>query len=551
MRTRQVSCFIAVLALGGALARPSRAAFGDPLFANCNAQQQAYLRDVLELGKIAASSAAFAECIDQKLVRYAGCDGIDLNGAPARDPEPMFSASHAVRVQAVLAAVRSPNDVMSRCDGGCPPGATACSYSGSYGHAAEETYRWNPAPLAAELAELTSALPDCADEASRFVSSGSQVHSSSCLDPVEPFSTSASTIWHELMHTQGFLHPENNGSVDCGPRLPGADAFGYVPWIVGECMEKVLWMSSYRCSASACGSGGAGIWLTDGFDSASCECVEARCFDDFRDPADPTRLLHDRDADGSPDACDAFPDDADNDGLVGARDNCPMRTNLDQLDRDRDGLGDVCDNCALVSNVQQTDADSDRFGDACDNCPVHYNPDQLNQDRDAFGNTCDADVDGDGRDNGIDNCPYTANSDQKDADGDGIGDPCDSCDLVRDPSGRTCDPNWLEKEYQMIMDHRIEALAQMLSSLRIGGPWGSWERVVRIPGMRDYRVNHSLGFRDVGRYLADRRTRGVTAADVEAMLGMDSRIGTRRAGDYVDRLEERLGMSLLMPKFPK
>jgi hypothetical protein len=547
MRAARISCLIAILLGTSLAARPAHALFGDALFGSCDAGQQDYLRDVLELGRVAASSDAFAQCIDQRMMGYAPCDGTDVYGAPSRDPEPMFSASHAERVQAVLAAARSPNDVMSRCDDSCPPGATACAHPGSYGHQNAETYRWSTAMLGAEIAKLTSPLPDCADEASRFVGNGTQVHSSSCLDPVEPFSTSAETIWHEVMHTHGFLHPEFSGAVDCGTRPPGADAFGYVPWIVGECMEKVLWMSSYRCSSTACGNGGAGLWLTDGFDSQTCECVEPRCFDDFRDPADPTRLLHDRDADGSGDGCDAFPDDADNDGFVGTADNCPMRTNLDQLDRDRDGRGDVCDNCPLASNGPQTDADSDRVGDVCDNCPLNYNPDQLNHDRDAWGNTCDPDIDGDGLNNGADNCPYTWNKDQKDSDRDGIGDPCDLCDLVRDPTGKTCDPNWLEKEYQMIMDQRVGALAQMLLNLRIGGPWGPWNEVVPLPGARDYRVDHSVGFRDTGRYLVERKLGRASAADVEAILGTDPRIGPKRAAAYVDRLEERFGTSPLVP----
>jgi hypothetical protein len=67
--------------------------------------------------------------------------------------------------------------------------------------------------------------------------------------------------------------------------------------------------------------------------------------------------------------------DTDTDGTGDACDNCPVDANEDQADADGDGVGDVCDNCPATANADQTDSDSDGAGDACDPCP--NDPDDL------------------------------------------------------------------------------------------------------------------------------------------------------------------------------
>jgi len=66
---------------------------------------------------------------------------------------------------------------------------------------------------------------------------------------------------------------------------------------------------------------------------------------------------------------------------------------------------------AIIYDPNQ-DADDDVVPDAVDNCPGTFNPDQADADGDGVGNICD-------------NCPFAVNTDQADADGDGIGDRCD------------------------------------------------------------------------------------------------------------------------------
>jgi hypothetical protein len=110
--------------------------------------------------------------------------------------------------------------------------------------------------------------------------------------------------------------------------------------------------------------------------------------------------------------------DADDDGVCGAADNCPDDPNPDQLDGDMDavpgvGGGDACDACPIDPG---NDADGDGVCGDVDNCPGVANPDQADADADSVGDVCD-------------NCPDIANPDQADADADGIGDECDDSDM--------------------------------------------------------------------------------------------------------------------------
>lgn len=43
-------------------------------------------------------------------------------------------------------------------------------------------------------------------------------------------------------------------------------------------------------------------------------------------------------------------DDADDDGVGDAVDNCPYAANSDQVDTDADGMGDVCDETPVLSS---------------------------------------------------------------------------------------------------------------------------------------------------------------------------------------------------------
>lgn len=78
--------------------------------------------------------------------------------------------------------------------------------------------------------------------------------------------------------------------------------------------------------------------------------------------------------------------DADNDGIVNQNDNCPLVSNVSQLDTNTDGEGDACD----------ADDDGDGAADGSDNCPLVSNVSQTNTDGDGSGDACDSDDDNDG-----------------------------------------------------------------------------------------------------------------------------------------------------------
>ena len=152
---------------------------------------------------------------------------------------------------------------------------------------------------------------------------------------------------------------------------------------------------------------------------------------------------NDRDGDGTPNATDAFPDNAaewldtdhdglgnnadtddDGDGIPDTFDVFPLDVN-EQADLDHDGVGDRSDNCRSIANASQADLDHDGLGDPCD--PDRDGDGYLNV-SDAFPDNPSehADSDGDGIADGTDNCRTTPNASQADADHDGIGDACDT-----------------------------------------------------------------------------------------------------------------------------
>lgn len=192
------------------------------------------------------------------------------------------------------------------------------------------------------------------------------------------------------------------------------------------------------------------------------------------------------------------PTDADRDGLLDKRDNCPYIANPDQSDCDANGFGDLCDvdapcldkdgdgvlngtdNCPEIANPAQSDCDANGLGDACDpdalcldrdadgvqngvdNCPDFPNSGQGDCDGNGLGDACDidsvcsplTDKDNDGVMNGVDNCPHKWNPDQSDLDGDGLGDRCDddmdgdnvlniddNCQAVANSPQTDCDGN--------------------------------------------------------------------------------------------------------------
>jgi hypothetical protein len=158
----------------------------------------------------------------------------------------------------------------------------------------------------------------------------------------------------------------------------------------------------------------------------------------------------------------ALPDDADNDGISDAGDNCPADSNPGQANNDNDAQGDACD----------PDDDNDGFNDGSDAFPFN-SAEHADFDHDGTGDNADTDDDndtvldtaetgcpggGDPRDTDSDNDGtldgpdvYPCNSsEQSDTDNDSVGDNGDNCPAVantgqanndNDAQGDACDPD--------------------------------------------------------------------------------------------------------------
>lgn len=86
-------------------------------------------------------------------------------------------------------------------------------------------------------------------------------------------------------------------------------------------------------------------------------------------------------------------DDADDDTVPDAEDNCIAITNPDQADADDDDVGDACDGCdgcVVCATGPDHDEDGDKIPDGCDVCPALADPAQANADGDELGDACDA-----------------------------------------------------------------------------------------------------------------------------------------------------------------
>ena len=247
--------------------------------------------------------------------------------------------------------------------------------------------------------------------------------------------------------------------------------------------------------------------LNDGLDTDNDQLCDAGDPDDDNDnfsdvdeqtcqsnPLDNTSLPLDTDGDGlcdngvdSDDDNDTLSDgheiaigtdpldiDTDNDTIRDDADNCPLTSNINQINTDEtlaaqpgalivgDGLGDVCDDNddndlltdlqedtngnliydnGIEPNPHNPDTDSDGVLDGADNCILTNNGDQQNTDAelvangntlisaDGFGDACDADDDNDGLSDDIEIGQTQTNPFNPDHDGDGVRDDSDNCPL--------------------------------------------------------------------------------------------------------------------------
>jgi streptogramin lyase len=171
----------------------------------------------------------------------------------------------------------------------------------------------------------------------------------------------------------------------------------------------------------------------------SCGSEEGKFKGPFRINVSPDREIYVSDTDNNRVQVFAS-NDRDDDGVPDTDDNCPEKSNPDQVDSDDDGIGNVCDNCPNDPNkstpvvcgcgVADSDTDLDGTPDCHDLCPS----DPLKTAPGICGcGVADTDTDSDGVANCIDNCLSIPNPGQFDSDGDGLGNACDNCPEISNP----------------------------------------------------------------------------------------------------------------------
>ncbi len=204
--------------------------------ADCSASDQQLFRDAMGWGRAASMSTAFQECMASRMQNYYPCNG-----------DPHATATRAVQTQRVIEASRSDNDLRISCPSA---GGDAWAPIGTWGHSNEEQMSFKGLLDWARARVL--------------------------IDPVNAYAGLAGTVWHEAMHTHGYLHGSSGGGNPAGDRAEcgvpaNVNPWEVVPYAVGSCLSEVIRQSKTVCGANTCGA--TGKRLVTHHNGASCACV--------------------------------------------------------------------------------------------------------------------------------------------------------------------------------------------------------------------------------------------------------------------------------------
>jgi hypothetical protein len=222
---------------------------------DCTPELQRFNEEIMVYGRTTASTAAFEQCVDREVrARYRKCIGDPYYGSPV-----------ATQIARVIAASRSPAAIQITCSGGSGNASTGLGWYNNPG----EGFAWG----------------------GWFTSVHRQIGRPLCgpgKDPdidhcrfaamPWPYSQAAGIVWHEVMHTQGYTHGDNdqaNAKIACGYANDASWNFqqNTMPYVLGSCVYEVITRSAARCGDVQACPGSNQLRLLDSYDGDTCSCA--------------------------------------------------------------------------------------------------------------------------------------------------------------------------------------------------------------------------------------------------------------------------------------
>lgn len=211
---------------------------------SCSADAQDYIRRAMRLGRIAAMSTGFKQCLNNLAVGTPNAAAPYYSVCNPSDPDVKLGT--ATQVKNLLKWSRTAN-----------PLTIGCNTS-----------------LGDEVAEAPLGSFKTTRESLTFSGWINKVVGqlgSQPADPYWPLSQIAGTIWHEVMHNYGYQHPSKCSDATYGP------SYNYqantIPYIVDGCMSVAVSGAGNACQNVHCPPDSEAMLKNLADTSAGCECI--------------------------------------------------------------------------------------------------------------------------------------------------------------------------------------------------------------------------------------------------------------------------------------
>lgn len=225
---------------------------------NCNASMRSFNERAALYGRAVVGSPAFEQCVrDRVPSHYRSCRADPWESSPA-----LMQANKAIE------AARSSNQMLIACEGGR---GNASASVGAYGHGDAVRFAWS-GWLRTQVETLNAPLCNGNNAPCRFAP-----------EPW-PWSQAAGIIWHEAMHTHGYVHGNSGAATleqqnaenreQCGQSSNPDWNFqaNTMPYVLDKCLTEIIDASQRACGElRSCGSENR-LKLVDRLDGTSCSC---------------------------------------------------------------------------------------------------------------------------------------------------------------------------------------------------------------------------------------------------------------------------------------